>query len=195
MPPSPFVIQWAPYVAARARPRPSALDVATGSGRHLSVLAAAGFRPFGVDLSLEALRDARRQGAAPGPVWCADLTRTLLPANRFDLVLVTRYLERSLFPALKGAVVPGGFIVYETFTCRQLQHGTGPRSPAYLLELGELRHRFVHARGGMDMSGGVDSRIEANVDSSLGPPRFDVVFYEECDTPEAVARLVARRVG
>ena len=194
MPPSPFVIQWVPYVAARARPRPAALDVATGSGRHLSVLAAAGFRPFGVDISPEALRDARRQGVTPASVWCADLTCTLLPANRFDLVLVTRYLERSLFPALKRAVVPGGFVVYETFTCRQLQHGTGPRSPAHLLELGELRHRFVHARGGGDMSDGVASRIDATVASSLGP-RFDVVFYEECDTPEAMARIVSRRVG
>ena len=170
------------------------MDVATGSGRHLSVLAAAGFRPFGLDISLEALRHARRQGATPSPVWCADLRRALLPVNRFDLVLVTRYLERSLFPALRSTVVPGGFVVYETFTCRQLQHGTGPRSPAHLLELGELRHRFVHARGGGDMSGRVDSRIEANIDSSLWP-RFDIVFYEECDTPEAVARLVARRVS
>ena len=170
------------------------MDVATGSGRHLSVLAAAGFRPFGVDISLEALRDARCQGATPLPVWCADLTRTLLPAKRFDLVLVTRYLERSLFPALKSTVVPGGFVVYETFTCRQLQHDTGPRSPAHLLEFGELRHRFVHARSGWKLSGRIDSPIEANIDSSLGP-RFDIVFYEECDAPEAVARLVARRVS
>jgi SAM-dependent methyltransferase len=169
MPPSPFVIQWVPYVAARVRPRPSALDVATGAGRHLPVLAAAGFRPFGVDIALDDLLEARREAVVPPALWCADLTRTELPAARFDLVLVTRYLDRSLFPSLAASVVPGGFVMYETFTRRQLEHGTGPRSPAHLLELGELRRRFAE-------------------------PRFDVLFYEERDAPEAVARLVAQRV-
>jgi len=169
MPPSPFVIQWVPYVAARVRPQPSALDVATGAGRHLPVLAAAGFRPFGVDIALDDLLEARRETLVPPALWCADLTRTELPANRFDLVLVTRYLDRNLFPALETAIVPGGFVMYETFTTRQLAHGIGPRSPAHLLEPGELRRRFAE-------------------------PRFEVQFYEECDAPEAVARIVARRV-
>src|SRR5262245_25825827 len=193
MPPSPFVIQWVPYVAARVRPRPSALDVATGAGRHLPVLAAAGFRPFGVDIALDDLQEARRQTVVPAAVWCADLTGTLLPGNRFDLVLVTRYLQRTLFQALKSAVVPGGFVLYETFTTRQLAHDTGPRSPAHLLETGELRHRFVHARGGGTIGDRSDSHLDADVELIL-LPRFEVLFYEECDTPEAVARLVARRV-
>ena len=194
MPPSPFVIQWVSYVAARVRPRPSALDVATGTGRHLAGLAAAGFRPFGVDVSLEALRDARRRTVPPASVWCADLTRTSLPANRFDLVLVTRYLERSLFPALKTTVVEGGFVLYETFTRGQLAHGTGPRSPAHLLEPSELRRRFDDAEARAGKADRLDSPVEAQVDLSVGP-RFDILFYEECDAPEAVARLVARRVA
>ena len=193
MPPSLFVIQWVPYVAARVRARPSALDLAAGAGRHLPVLAAAGFRPFGVDISLELLRDARRQAVVPPLLWCADLTRAQLPANRFDLALVTRYLDRSLFPALKESVVPGGFVLYETFTRHQLAHGSGPRSPAHLLDPGELRRLFAPAETSAEKNARGEAPIHAGVDAGRGP-RFDVVFYEECDTPEAVARLVARRI-
>ena len=74
--------------------------------------------------------------------WCADLTMYPLPAAAFDLVVVTRYLQRDLFPSLRDAVRPGGCIVYETFTVLQRALGTGPTSPEHLLEPGELRGFF-----------------------------------------------------
>jgi SAM-dependent methyltransferase len=175
MPPSPFVIQWAPRIAgllvtqSRQDPpgrRPVALDVAMGRGRHVDVLTNAGFRVFGVDRDLDAVREAKRQAAVPLAAWCADLTAYPLPARRFDLVIVTRYLQRDLFSALKGAVAPGGFLLYETFTRHQLAHSVGPRSPSHLLEPGELR--------------------------SLGHD-FEIVSFEEPVNPDAVAQLVARR--
>ena len=42
-----------------------------------------------------------------------------LPTAAFDLVVVTRYLQRDLFPSLRAAVRPGGLVVYETFTVKQ----------------------------------------------------------------------------
>ena len=57
---------------------------------------------------------------------------------RFDLIVVTRYLQRDLFPSLRAAVRPGGCIVYETFTVHQRALGTGPTSSDHLLEPGEL---------------------------------------------------------
>jgi 2-polyprenyl-3-methyl-5-hydroxy-6-metoxy-1,4-benzoquinol methylase len=169
MPPSPLVIQWAARIAQLAPPGPRALDVAVGRGRHYETLARAGFRVFGVDVAFEAVRDAvaqRAEGVAPMQGWCADLTTAGLPVGRFDLVLVTRYLERALFPAIRDAVVPGGVVVYETFTVRQLRHGRGPVSLKHLLEPGELLTYF---------SG------------------FEILFYEECAEPDALASLVARR--
>ena len=181
MAPSPCVIDaaFAPLAELRALPRASAvvksgevraLDVAMGRGRHALALAASGFRVFGVDVKFDAVADAMRSARAsrlPLSAWCADLTHHPLPQRRFDLVLVTRYLQRDLFPAIRDAVVPHGVVVYETFTTAQLALGTGPRSPDHLLAPGELRRAFES---------------------------FEIVFYEEtASAPEAVARLVARR--
>jgi len=140
-----------------------------GRGRHSVLLAQSGFAAFGVDVSLAAIREAmahaRREGVLVRP-WCADLTEYPLPPNAFELVLVTRYLQRDLFEAIRESVVPGGFVIYETFTDEQRKLGTGPTSPAHLLEPGELLERV---KG------------------------FEPLFYEEVARPEAVARLVARK--
>ena len=169
MTPSPFVIQWTDAVA-RVVPAPArALDVAMGRGRHALALARAGFRTFGVDATLDAVREAVARAAAEGfsvRGWCADLTRSPLPRERFELVLVTRFLQRDLFGSIRRAVVPTGVIMYETFTVNQRAHGTGPTSPDHLLQPGELRDRF---------------------------DGFEVMFYEEVSAPDAVARIVARR--
>jgi len=98
--------------------------------------------------------------------WAADLMRSPLPAARFGLVLVTRYLQRNLFPSIRDALVPGGLALYETFTVHQRAFGVGPTSPDHLLEDGELRARFEG---------------------------FEIVFYEEAVDREAVARIVARK--
>ncbi len=170
MTPSPFVVQWVPRIAADTSASPgSALDVAMGRGRHVTTLGAAGYTVYGVDVDLERVRDARARAAHAAcslRAWCADLTVVPLPRERFDLVLVARYLQRDLFSSLGAAVKPGGVVLYETFTVRQLRHGRGPTSGDHLLQPGELARGFES---------------------------FDVLFYEECDEPEAVARVVARR--
>ena len=168
MSPSPFIVEWLERIARERGGHPRALDVAMGRGRHAVPLARAGFRTFGVDVKLDAVREAidagRREGVRIAG-WCADLTRHPLPRARFDLVVVTRYLQRDLFPDLTAALAPGGVVLYETFTTAQRALGRPPTSPDHLLEPGELRRRF---------------------------DGFDVLFYEEVLAPEAVARLVAR---
>src|SRR6185503_7329282 len=105
MSPSPFIVEWARVRSDELnerRPGESwrALDVAMGRGRHVVPLARAGFRVFGVDVSLDAVRDAVAAAESAGVrlcAWCADLTQHPLPVGRFDLVIVTRYLQRDLF--------------------------------------------------------------------------------------------------
>src|SRR5207237_3409729 len=136
-------------------------------GRRALPLAAAGDRTFGVDVKLDAVRDAVRNAAAARSTlraWCADLTQHPLPEAFFDVIVVTRYLQRDLFPPLRAALVPGGVVLYETLTVAQRALGTGPTSPDHLLEIGELRQRF---------------------------DGFELLFYEEIERPEAVARLAA----
>jgi tellurite methyltransferase len=174
MSPSPFVMEWIRLraresLALRRDKSARALDLAMGSGRHALPMARAGFRVFGVDVDREAVAGAVRAADREGLVvcaWCADLTQHPLPRERFDVVLVTRYLQRDLFGAIRDAVVPGGLVVYETFTTEQLALGVGPKSPDHLLKPGELRRAF---------------------------DTFEVLFYEEVHSPEAVARIVARR--
>ena len=168
---SPFIVEWIGRIARRSSAVPRdgrALDVAMGRGRHAVALSRGGFKTYGVDRDLDAVRDAVTAAAGAGVAihaWCADLTQHPLPRGRFDLVVVCRYLQRDLFPALQDAVVPGGIVIYETFTTHQRALGRRPTSPDHLLEPGELRQRF-----------------EA----------FELLFYEEVLAPDAVARLVAR---
>ena len=168
--PSAFVAAWILRLSADRLRVGRALDVAMGRGRHAIALARAGFRTFGVDLKVDPVRDAMRSASAAGvPLlgWCADLTRSPLPAGRFDVVVVTRYLQRDLFPALREAVVPGGVVLYETFTVAQRDLGRGPTSPDHLLEPGELMRLF---------------------------DGFEVLAYEEALQPDAVASIAARRL-
>ncbi len=167
--PSAFVAEWVSRLGATAPTRSNALDVAMGRGRHARLLARSGFRTFGVDIDLEAIKLAIAYAAIEGLVirgWCADLTVSPLPAAAFDVVVVTRYLQRDLFTSIKSSVRDGGYVVYETFTVAQLERGTGPRSADHLLRPGELRSAF----GG-----------------------WTVLCYEEVERPDAVARLVAQR--
>jgi tellurite methyltransferase len=168
---APFIGEWLARLAPRRGEHASALDVAMGRGRHAVALAIAGFRVFGVDVRFDVVRDAVLRASAAGlrvHGWCADLTEHPLPSSRFDVVVVTRYLQRNLFHALRRAVRPGGVVLYETFTTAQRALGTGPTSPDHLLEPGELRRAF---------------------------DGFEVLFYEEVTAPVALARIAARRSG
>jgi SAM-dependent methyltransferase len=164
-----FVITWATRLASELSAPRRALDVAMGGGRHAHALADAGYRLFGIDRDYASLRDARNALAARGltlRAWCADLTTSGLPSDAFELVVVTRYLQRDLFPSIRRAVTKGGVVIYETFTVKQLELGWGPTSRDHLLEPGELGRLFAG---------------------------FEILSHEEAVRPEAVARLVARR--
>lgn len=167
--PSPFAAEWISTLAGPSPRSQRALDVAMGRGRHALVLARSGFHTFGVDLNFDAVKDAMQTAASEGLQirgWCADLTVSRLPADAFDVVVVTRYLQRDLFPSIRESLTAGGCVIYETFTVAQRALGTGPTSADHLLQPDELRSAFND---------------------------WDVLFYEEVDRPEAVARLVARR--
>ena len=169
--PSPFVLRSIASLRGHVASGATALDVAMGRGRHSLILAQSGFRVFGVDRDYAQTRRARamlqRQGRA-AQVWVADLETFPLPDSFFDLVVITRYLQRSLWSGLARTVVPGGFVVYETFTVAQQRYDWGPRSPDHLLAPGELRAAFAG---------------------------WDVWAFEERASPAAEAGLLARRPG
>ena len=115
------------------------LDVACGSGRHLRWLAAQGHRVTGVDRDSAAVEPLR----ALAEIVVADLENGAwpLPGRRFDAVLVTNYLWRPLWPALREALGDGGVLIYETFAHGQHLIGK-PSRPDFLLQPGELLRVF-----------------------------------------------------
>lgn len=129
--PSPWIVRWAEAIP----PSGSVLDLACGSGRHVRYLAARGLRVTAVDRDREALD--RCEGAAERIQ--ADLEGAPWPLNgrRFDAVVVTNYLWRSLMPQVANSVAPGGLLLYETFARGNERFGK-PSSPEFLLRAGEL---------------------------------------------------------
>jgi tellurite methyltransferase len=144
-------------VTEPARPDPSAwlvghqgdlppdgdvLEVACGRGRNALWLARRGLKTTAVDRDAEAIAtlDAlARRDSLPLAARVVDLEgpRLSLGHAAFDLIVVTHYLHRPLFPALRTALRPGGVLIYETFTRAQALRGQ-PTNPAFLLEPGEL---------------------------------------------------------
>lgn len=133
--PSDWVRRWQHLISPGAR----VLDVACGSGRHMAWLAQRACFCTGIDRSAQALTEAGRYGNTVladienGP-W--PLIQNGLP-QQFDVVLVTNYLWRELFPVLRQSLAPDGLLLYETFA--QGNEAVGkPSRPDFLLQTGEL---------------------------------------------------------
>lgn len=136
-----------------------ALDVACGDGRNALWMARQGFVVDALDIAFAALRSLASAAAAerlPVRPIQADLERFALPPDRYALVVNVRYLQRSLLPALRRTVAPGGVIAFETFLREQARIGH-PRNPDFLLEPGELRTAFVGFEALVDEEGLVDA--------------------------------------
>jgi 2-polyprenyl-3-methyl-5-hydroxy-6-metoxy-1,4-benzoquinol methylase len=129
----------------------TALDVAGGVGRHALWLAERGWKVTLVDVSSVGVKLAqenfhlRSMGQLDSQI--LDLSQLHdLGHERYDLILVFFYLQRSLFPALISALRPTGFLIYKTYTTESKRLGRGPSHPMYLLEHNELLHAFESLR-------------------------------------------------
>jgi SAM-dependent methyltransferase len=163
-----------------------ALDLACGTGRHTLLLASRQQHVTAVDSSDVALEILARRAQASHyavsrieraarlahrqhgiQIWHANLEEVNLPSQAFSLVVCVNYLQRSLFPQIERALIPGGVLLFETYTVAQLEFAGGPRNPRYLLESGELRAAF---------------------------PALRNLFYRELRAGKGIASLIARRL-
>ena len=123
------------------------LDLACGSGRNGLVLAREHIPVVFADNSVSALHNVQQsllQADLPGQTWNVDLEQdgvNPLAGQAFSGILGFNYLHRPLFPALQNSLMPGGLVIYETFTTEQAHFGK-PRNPDFLLQPGELKQFF-----------------------------------------------------
>ncbi|MCK6629661.1 MAG: methyltransferase domain-containing protein [Anaerolineae bacterium] len=169
--PSRFVAACLPHLPSKGY----ALDIAAGVGRHSIALAQHGLHVDAVDRSRQGLRLAQQRaveaGLKPGKdlyLIMADLERPWLPRRDYEVILVSFFLCRPLFPMIKAQLRPGGWLVYETLTIHQtFGAGRQPARPDFLLQPQELKDAFAD---------------------------FELVFYDEVNQNQrTTAQLLARK--
>lgn len=118
----------------------TALDLACGTGANAMLLAKKGLDTTAWDISVEALKklSARANAAALNiRMENRDVVTAPPSAETFDVIVVSYFLERDLFPYLIDALRTGGLLFYQTFI-RDKTDETGPGNPVYLLAVNEL---------------------------------------------------------
>jgi len=136
LPPSPWVDRFAGLVPAGG----AVLDLGAGGGRHSRLFREHGHPVVAVDRDTAALAALAADDPdlavvaadleAPGAAWPTG-------ARTFAGIVVTNYLHRPLFPAIRAALAPGGALIYETFAVGNERFGK-PTNPDFLLRPGEL---------------------------------------------------------
>ena len=162
-------------------PRGRALDLACGAGRNALFLARNGFEVDAIDVSDVALQRAAGYAQAEGlnVNWQqGDLDDLRLPTAEYQLVVVSRFLDRRLFPSLANALAPGGYLVYETHLATQRTDVGGPGSNRFRLQPGELMHlvhtlRILHYHEGLVDDPDGPRMVLAQCIACKGQPAWD----------------------
>ncbi len=122
----------------------TALDVACGVGANALLLAEHGLTTHAWDNSSVAIDKLRGRAQAHG-VSVEAAVRDVIAhppgSESFDIIVVTRFLERGLAPQLTRALRVDGLLFYQTFT-RTRVSDVGPSNPDYRLADGELLVMF-----------------------------------------------------
>jgi 2-polyprenyl-3-methyl-5-hydroxy-6-metoxy-1,4-benzoquinol methylase len=126
-------------------PKGKVLDLAMGEGRNGVFLATQGYQVTGLDISEIGLQKAQQLAKELGTqinTEVVDLETYQLPANTYDVIVCTYYLQRDLFPQMIQALKPGGVVVVETYTLDHLKYQSNfPRQ--FLLGRNELLQHFT----------------------------------------------------
>ncbi|MBF0455435.1 MAG: class I SAM-dependent methyltransferase [Magnetococcales bacterium] len=139
----PFLTENRHLLPSRGR----ALDVACGLGGNALFLAKVGLQVEGWDFSSKAIAQLQQEAQQQEVVLSAevrDVVEQPWPKKRYDLITVSRFLDRSLTLSMVEALKPGGLLFYQTFV--QWKVGErGPKDLAYRLGKNELLTLFVPA--------------------------------------------------
>ena len=143
--PSPTVV--APVLADNKFLLPQqgkALDLACGLGANALFLAQKGLETHAWDISsvaLNKLQHTASQQSLNISTKQLFITPDLFPKNTFDVIIITRFLDRSLTNAIMDGLKLNGLLLYQTFV-REKITTKGPNNPEFLLARNELLQLF-----------------------------------------------------
>lgn len=117
-----------------------ALDLACGLGANALLLAECGLEVQAWDISAVAVAKLQQLASEKGLEITArqvDIQKTSLPENSFDVIVITRFLDRTICHEIIAALKPDGLLFYQTYT-RQKITDSPPHNPDFLLAENEL---------------------------------------------------------
>jgi tellurite methyltransferase len=148
--PDPFLVSaFDEYIQPNFPKAGTALDIAGGVGRHAIWLARRQWQVTLIDVSEVGVEKARENAHDLShriDFRAADLNDFESGRERFDVILVFFYLQRSIFPELMASLRPGGLLIYKTYTLEQRKFPGGPSHPMHLLKRNELLKAFAKLR-------------------------------------------------
>lgn len=128
-------------------PESHVLCLAEGEGRNAVYLALQGHSVTAMDLSAVGMKRAEEWAAENGVALttvCADLADFDMGVERWDAVVLIWVhlppgLRREVLRRCVQALLPGGVLLLEAYTPKQVQYGTGgPPDPAFMANLDDL---------------------------------------------------------
>lgn len=172
-PPEPLLFEYTPPLTEDREYR--ALELAAGLAQNSLWLAQQGYIVDVMEISRVALQRVQAEMANRGlrnlNLMQTDLDTITLPDDYYDIVCVTRFLKRELFPLLKATTRPGGRVIYETFHTGYLQAVPG-FNPAFLLQPGELLTFFADWDILFEMETDHSAQVVARKPEKGAPPRM-----------------------
>ena len=121
-----------------------ALDLACGLAANAFLLAQYGLCVDAWDISSVAIEQVKKKACQLTQInpKLVDISEAQFLQNHYDVIVVSRFLDRQLIPKLINALKPQGLIFYQTFTVAK-SHSNGPSNPDFLLRRNELLTLFA----------------------------------------------------
>ncbi len=120
------------------------VELACGLAANAFLLADKGLTMEAWDISPVAIEQVNAKARAQGSAVRAevrDLVESPPDVGGYDVVVVSRFLERTLAPSIRDALKPGGLLFYQTYTRTKVSDG-GPGRDEWRLADNELLTLF-----------------------------------------------------
>lgn len=123
----------------------TALDLACGLGGNAVFLARHGLDTTAWDFAANAIEHLNRYARAEKLPLRGDVRNVCEQppeAERYDVIVVSQFLDRGLCADLISALKPRGLLYYQTFARDRFDATMGPQNPKFLLAANELPDLF-----------------------------------------------------